>query len=664
MQEGRLLLLRALAVASAYYLAGQSDRVMGWTTSPSALWPPNAVLLAVLLLAPPRLWWLYSLAVLPADLGISFGAVPLKAGLGLYASNTAQSLVAAMLVRSAWRERPRFDNAQFVLIFVIAALAGVCVASFMGAATVIQFWPSRFWETWRTWYVANVLTLLTFVPALCIGMTSIHRDTMALRRKHEGHLWEGALLLVGVAFVAAMVYEGQYVGSEPLAVLMYAPLPFLLWIALRFGPGLMSAALMVLVLIAIHGAAHSRGPFLANLAGEKVLHMQLVLITMSLPLMFLAAVVRERQEAARALRLSEREARRNEERYREVVEAQTEMVCRFLPDTTLTFVNEAYCRYFGRMREELIGTKFLSLIPEEARGPALRHVQSLIERPRVEADEHEVVAADSSIGWQQWVNHVIFDGDGNVLELQGIGRDITERKRQEHKLHEQETALRASYNQIQDLAGRLIVAQEAERTRIARELHDGVNQQLAALSISLSGLKRKLPPTLETLQSDVAELQQSAKELSDGVRDLSHQLHPGVLQHAGLVAALRARCDEFQQQSNITTTFTCDNDIGPLDRDLSLCLYRVAQEALHNVARHASATRVDVSMQHANGHLRVIVEDDGCGFDVPAARLAPGLGLTSIEERVRLVRGVVCVDSHPNQGTKLTVQVPIGDGSS
>ncbi|HYB53453.1 MAG TPA: PAS domain S-box protein, partial [Thermoanaerobaculia bacterium] len=123
--------------------------------------------------------------------------------------------------------------------------------------------------------------------------------------------------------------------------------------------------------------------------------------------------------------------RASEERYREVVESQTDLICRFAPDTTLTFVNEAYCRYFGRTREELIGRRFLDFTPEAARDAIRRHVLSLIDNPRVEIYEHEVTRPDGTIGWQHWTNHAIRGRDGRIYEFQGIGQDITDRKHAE-----------------------------------------------------------------------------------------------------------------------------------------------------------------------------------------------------------------------------------------
>jgi PAS domain S-box-containing protein len=132
----------------------------------------------------------------------------------------------------------------------------------------------------------------------------------------------------------------------------------------------------------------------------------------------------------------ERALREGEEQYRSVVEHQTELICRYLPDTTLTFVNDAYCRFWNKRREELIGTRFVELIPESARAAALRHVASIVERPREEGNEHQVLLPDGSIGWQLWFDRAILDVNGRVVELQGIGRDVTERRRAEDALRE------------------------------------------------------------------------------------------------------------------------------------------------------------------------------------------------------------------------------------
>ena len=220
-----------------------------------------------------------------------------------------------------------------------------------------------------------------------------------------------------------------------------------------------------------------------------------------------------------------------------------------------------------------------------------------------------------------------------------------------------ENALRASNRRIEDLAGRLITAQEEERARLARELHDDITQQIASLSISLTSLKRRLPSDLTERHVEVDGLQQKATALSEAVRHLSHGLHPTVLKHFGLVVALKGVCAEFGSLKTIEVVFHADDRLTDIPEAVALCLYRVAQEALHNAARHAHAHRVEVSLAVVEKELELRIADDGRGFD--RAEQRRGLGLSSIDERVRLVAGRMEIRSEKGRGTELRVRAPL-----
>ena len=220
-----------------------------------------------------------------------------------------------------------------------------------------------------------------------------------------------------------------------------------------------------------------------------------------------------------------------------------------------------------------------------------------------------------------------------------------------------ENALRGSNLRIEDLAGRLITAQEEERARLARELHDDITQQIASLSISLISLKRRLPSDLTERHVEVNGLQQKATALSEAVRHLSHGLHPTVLKHLGLVAALKGLCAEFESLKTIEVVFHADDRLTDIPEDVALCLYRVAQEALHNAVRHAHAHRVEVSLAVVEKELELRIADDGRGFD--RAEQRRGLGLSSIDERVRLVTGRMEIRSEKGRGTELRVRAPL-----
>ena len=222
-------------------------------------------------------------------------------------------------------------------------------------------------------------------------------------------------------------------------------------------------------------------------------------------------------------------------------------------------------------------------------------------------------------------------------------------------------ALRASFHDVRQLAGQLISAQEGERARIARDLHDDIGQRVASFAIALSDTKRQIPDASSPARTMLADLQQQATQLSMDLRHLSHDLHPSALEHLGLVQALRERCREFSQESGVGVRF----DVSDTWRDVSdaagLCLYRVAQEALRNVASHAQARQVTVSLDQLNGRLLMEVADDGRGFDPTVTARRSGLGLVSLRERVRMLGGVLDVTAAPDSGTRIVVTLPSGE---
>jgi PAS domain S-box-containing protein len=348
-------------------------------------------------------------------------------------------------------------------------------------------------------------------------------------------------------------------------------------------------------------------------------------------------------------------ARRAEEDYRFITEQQTDLICRFRPDTTLTFVNEAYCRYFGKTREELVGRRFLTLIPPEARAAAQDHVTSLLTQPRNVTYEHEVRLPHGGIAWQQWVNHAIVDAQGQVQEFLSVGRDITDRKHIEE-------ALRVHQAELQLLASRLIWAQEEERRRLARELHDDLSQRLAFLAIETGKwvkMSNIIPPTvLDGLRATHEQL----VSLATDVHALSHQLHSSILDDLGLVDAFRTECTTVMQREAVVVSFEALDVPSTLSREVTLCLYRILQEGLRNVVKHAHAEQIEVVLRRIDDHLDLTIHDTGVGFVPEQRRGKAGLGLASMAERVRLVQGTFTLVSQPGHGTTIGVRVPLDKG--
>ena len=226
--------------------------------------------------------------------------------------------------------------------------------------------------------------------------------------------------------------------------------------------------------------------------------------------------------------------------------------------------------------------------------------------------------------------------------------DITERKR--HELA------------IQDLSGRLINAQEQERSRIARELHDDINQQLAVLAIELQQLQDLFPEDSLQSRQKVQVLWKKALALSTDLQHLSHQLHSTKLEHLGIIAALRGLCGEFSEQHKIGADFQFRQVPPKLDSEISLHLFRVAQESLHNVAKHSRAKKVRMELVGTGEMVVLRVSDDGVGFDPDASKHRNGLGMTSMSERIRFVGGTLSIWSKPSVGTQVEAIITLSGG--
>jgi signal transduction histidine kinase len=223
-----------------------------------------------------------------------------------------------------------------------------------------------------------------------------------------------------------------------------------------------------------------------------------------------------------------------------------------------------------------------------------------------------------------------------------------------------EVSLESSRQELQKLAFELLRVQEEERRRISRDLHDDINQRLALLAMDIEAVERQLNASPGHEGRAVRAIQDRVVELSDVVRHLAYQLHPSILDDLGLPIALQRLVDDFTARSSLRGSFGHKNIPEAVPQEIATCLYRVAQESLNNVARHAEATRVDVELTRSRSGLMVTISDDGVGFvseQSPNGR--HGLGLLSMKERVALVHGVLQVSSAMGKGTRVQVVVPI-----
>jgi PAS domain S-box-containing protein len=257
---------------------------------------------------------------------------------------------------------------------------------------------------------------------------------------------------------------------------------------------------------------------------------------------------------------------------------------------------------------------------------------------------YRMIRPDGEVVWVERNSRAHFDEHGRVLRIIGMAADITQRKRAEEALS--------------SVSRRLIQAQEAERARIARDLHDDIGQRLAVLTMTLEQLTHIRSRTSDEGRSHLDALRAQTADISASVRALAHELHSSRLQHLGVVAAMKGFCAELSAQQKVEVEFGSAEIQPGVPPETALCLFRVLQEALHNAVRHSGARQFEVQLRETPDALQLTVRDKGLGFDPETAIDGGGLGLTSMKERLKLVGGELLIKSRRSRGTTIVARVP------
>ena len=766
----------AAFVSVGYYLTAKIGFAFALQPgSLSTLWMPNAIVLAGLLLVPPRLWWIVIVGAFPAHLAAELqSGVPFMMVLSWFISNTFQALIGAFGVNYFVKGRLRFDSFNKLAVFlVVAASFAPFIASFLDLTLLkLNGWaPASFWQAWRVRFLSNVLATMTLVPVIITWVNNGIKDvfTASFWRVLEATALIAGLFLVGMA---AFTQNTHFAIDS--ASLLYWPLPVLLWATVRFGPRGVSTLLLLLMFIAIYGAQQGLGPFEGHSSADNAVSVQCFLIVISITLMSLAAVVAERREVSEALGKSETQLARAEalsvvmvthigldgrwlkvppqlcellgyaeeelltqtcqnvthqddfefywnqchrliggeiksfdleQRYRHkngntiwvylncsIVEdekgvpvhfltyireitdrkiaeqalleinARNRAILRALPDMMFLHTRDGvfldfHARDVNSLKlppETFLGKNMHDILPAEV----VRQIDSCIERLD-SSDEPQLTEYALELNGEEryYEARLVWAEANNVLS---IVRDITETRHATDALRRGEEKLLQSNRQIRALAARLITAQESERRRIAVLLHDDLSQSIATLGITVSRLRRKVAASGPDSTDELDRIAEHLHDLTTQIRQLSHQLHPEVLEHVGLVPALKSYVAEFGYEEGIAVKFSADVHTEPIPLDVADGIYRVAFEALRNVSRHSGARTANISLAESEGCLTLEVSDTGQGFDVERTKRGSGIGLISSEERVKLLQGHFEIRSTPEVGTVLTATIPLG----
>jgi PAS domain S-box-containing protein len=467
----------------AFYFAYRYGMAFSHTTS-SPFWFPDSVLLCALLLVRPRWWWVFVLAALPIRL-----LAPVSAGLpfwfllATFANDSAKGLIATAALRRFLGNPVRFDTMRDFALYCLFAVLLVPVASAFGGAATRSFLGHDFRPAWEQWFLGNALTHLVVTPVMFYWVLGAPWKAPSgfVRRRVEG-----ALLAVGVSATVYIAFHTEAVGTGFAEPRFYAPVPFLFWAAIRFGMFGASGAGAVLACVSVAAALEGHGPFSGRSPADTALALQHFLVLRAAPLYLVAMLIEQRRDIENSLRESEA-------RFRHMADDAPVMVWVTDPHASCSFLSQSWYAFTGQTPETGLGFGWLTAVHPDGRASAHDTFVAANARREPFRLEYRLRRHDDEDRWVIDSAAPRFSPQGEFLGYIGSVMDITERKRAEHRLQENAIALRASYDRIQDLAGKLITAQEAERSRIARELHDDVNQQLASVSIALSRVKRRLP---------------------------------------------------------------------------------------------------------------------------------------------------------------------------
>jgi PAS domain S-box-containing protein len=364
--------------------------------------------------------------------------------------------------------------------------------------------------------------------------------------------------------------------------------------------------------------------------------------------------IEERIRDITSRKQAEEALRRSEAKYRELVQNANSIIIRFDTEGRIKFFNEYAQQFFGYSEEEILGRTLLETILPAVRSNG-RSIEAEIKDfflnpEKFKTREVENIRRNGERAWVTWTNRPILNNEGKAVEFLWVGVDVTER--------------RQTRRQIRTLTHELIKAQETERYRIARDLHDHIAQDLSSLKIRLQTLFGSQLPEKEEFRNQMENAARLLHRSIEDVRNLAYDLRPPGLDQFGLVRTLFLYCEDFAQTNNLKIDFiSAGLDDLNMNQDFQINIYRLIQEALNNVKKHAEAKGVTVRLVASSPNLMLRIIDDGKGFDASRWQAKSfkekRMGLHSMVERVGLLNGSIDIRSRPGKGTGIFINIPI-----
>jgi two-component system sensor kinase FixL len=605
--EWRRLIVLAVLVFAGYYFGAKIGFALTFRPHPvSVLWPPNAILLSALLLTPVRTWWIVLLAALPAHWLVQLQSdVPPRMVLCWFISNSCEALIGAALTRYLIRGPIRLDRLRNVAIFAFCCIfLGPFLSSFLDSAFVaMNHWgEGSYWETWRIRFSSNVLAVLT-IAAFIVTWTT--KGIAFWRGFSAWRLLEGSCLLIGLCVVAFVLFNVLWSNAD--SALLYAPFPFILWAAVRFGSRGATAAILAIAFLAIWGVGHGHGPLSDRSAEENALSVQLFLIFMSLPLLFLAALIEERDEVVRTLR-------ERDERISLAAESANLALWAVDFERGESWISEnGRALYVLGPGEPLSRELFLSRVHPEDR----LQVSETMERARnstlsYEA-EYRLLLPDGETRWHIARGRYLRNESGQITELIGIAIDVTAQMKAD-------VDLRVQREEMARL-GRVALMGELTAS-LAHEL----NQPLTAIATNAAAARRFVArgdldlKMFEELLADIFADARRAGQIIHGIHRLvrkgEENRRPIDVNETILDVLRLLRSDLLGRSTTVTTDLARDLASVLADpvhlQQVLLNLIMNSVEAMQHTP--VPQRRIMIATARNDGFVEVSVRDNGVGL--------------------------------------------------